>query len=119
MKLIQAILSILFIALLIPITAFTQTDPAESGVVDSTIIITDDTLSGIVALDSETEASSTGSLYPMDDTRKQLLIDYSRFKNIWRFVSFFVGLATLFIILASGLSAKFRDCKIDRPEDAC
>ena len=49
------------------------------------------------------------SLYPMSAERKEKLISYSRFTNIWRFVSFFIGLGILAIILFTGLSAKLRD----------
>lgn len=58
---------------------------------------------------SQTQATVTESLYPMDPERYENLVSYSRFKNIWRFVSFFVGLATLSLILFTGLSAQFRD----------
>ncbi len=48
-------------------------------------------------------------LYPMDEERKAKLIKYSQFKNIWRFVSFFVGLGILMLILSTGFAAKMRD----------
>ena len=47
-------------------------------------------------------------IYPMSPERKEKLISYSRFVNIWRFVRFFVGIAFLLILLLSGLSARFR-----------
>lgn len=48
-------------------------------------------------------------LYPMDEERRAKLISYSQFKNVWRFVSFFVTIGILLLILASGFSARLRD----------
>lgn len=48
------------------------------------------------------------SLYPLTPERAQQLHSYSQFTNIWRFVSFFVGIGSLLLILFSGLSARFR-----------
>jgi Zn-dependent protease with chaperone function len=47
--------------------------------------------------------------YPMSPERKAKLIDYSRFKNIWRFVDFLLGIAILSLILFTGLSARMRN----------
>ncbi len=46
--------------------------------------------------------------YPMDPERKAQSIAYSRFVNIWRFVSFFVTVGLLSLVLFTGLSAKLR-----------
>ena len=46
--------------------------------------------------------------YPMSPERYEKLVAYSRFNNVWRFVSFFIGLATLSLILFTGWSARFR-----------
>jgi len=54
-------------------------------------------------------ASTEEALYPLSAERYEKLVSYSRFNNIWRFVSFFVGIAILSILLFSGLSARFRD----------
>lgn len=47
--------------------------------------------------------------YPMSPERYEKLVAYSRFNNIWRFVSFFIGLVTLSLILFTGWSARFRN----------
>lgn len=52
---------------------------------------------------------NTQSLYPMSEERKENLIKYSQFNNIWRFVDFFVGLGILLLILFAGFSAKMRN----------
>jgi Zn-dependent protease with chaperone function len=48
-------------------------------------------------------------LYPMSAERKARLIEYSRFRNIWRFVGFGVGIAIPALILLTGFSAGMRD----------
>ncbi len=45
-------------------------------------------------------------IYPMSQERKEKLIAYSRFNNIWRFISFFISIGILLIFLFTGLSAK-------------
>ena len=50
----------------------------------------------------------TNSLYPMSQERKEKLIAYSQFNNIWTFTDFFISLSILLIILFTGLSAKMR-----------
>ncbi len=57
-------------------------------------------------LDSATVISN--SLYPMSLERKEKLVSYSQFKNVWRFVDFFISLGILFLILFTGWSAKLR-----------
>jgi STE24 endopeptidase len=47
--------------------------------------------------------------YPLTPERYEQLVAYSRFGNIWRFVSFLAGVAVLSIILLTGLSARFRN----------
>jgi len=67
------------------------------------------------SLDTLTASSTVSSeetslrLYPMSEERKDNLIKYSRFNNIWRFVDFFVGLGILMLILFTGFSAKMRN----------
>jgi len=56
---------------------------------------------GLIATDETT-------LYPMSPERKAKLISYSRFNNIWRFVSFFISLGVLALILFTGVSARMR-----------
>lgn len=61
--------------------------------------------------DTETSDSpkTGGRLYPMSAERKAKLIEYSQFKNIWRFVSFGIELGILLLILFTGWAAKLRD----------
>jgi len=71
-----------------------------------------DTLAAPTA-DVEAAAADTASVqgdlpYPISPERYDKLVSYSRFNNIWRFVSFLIGLATLALILFAGWSAKFR-----------
>ncbi len=47
-------------------------------------------------------------IYPMSAERKEKLIAYSRFNNIWRFISFIISLAVLSLLLFTGFSAKMR-----------
>jgi len=47
-------------------------------------------------------------LYPLTPERYDKLVSYSRFKNIWRFTDFFIGLAVLALLLFTGWSARFR-----------
>ena len=54
------------------------------------------------------EAGIDMPAYPMDPERKAKLISYSRFVNIWRFVSFFITVGVLVLILFTGLSARLR-----------
>ncbi len=54
-------------------------------------------------------ATDESALYPMSPERKAKLISYSQFKNVWRFVSFFIGIGLLALILFTGLSARLRD----------
>ncbi len=57
---------------------------------------------------TETSQPDSDALYPLSPERKELLIAYSQFNNLWRFVSFGIGILTLAILLFTGLSAKFR-----------
>jgi len=87
---------------------------ADSINSDSSIEHFNDTLLQNDSIDSDISigVASTDkpeSLYPMSAERKEKLISYSRFTNIWRFVSFFIGLGILAIILFTRISAKLRD----------
>jgi Zn-dependent protease with chaperone function len=62
------------------------------------------TTAGAAATDADETA-----LYPLSPERKEKLVSYSRFKNIWRFVSFFLGIGILALILFTGLSARLRN----------
>ncbi|MDH3892719.1 MAG: M48 family metallopeptidase [candidate division Zixibacteria bacterium] len=80
--------------------------PARRGV--------DPPLSAGLKTDLPYKTETPESLYPMSPERKEELISYSRFRNIWRFASFLIGIGTLALILLTGLSAKLRDlaCRI-------
>ena len=91
-------------ALVLAIGAFAQSDDPsraeDTTQLDTTVVV--DTTSEV--------AATTGEVaYPMSEERKAKLISYSRFNHIWRFVSFFVGLGILALILFTGLSAKLRN----------
>jgi len=83
----------------------------ETQLNDSTIILTDSTIETVgdsLAAAVTSESGENDFVYPMSPERKDKLISYSRFTNIWRFASFFIGIAFLLIVLFSKLSARFR-----------
>ena len=85
-------------ASVLAIGAFAQSDDprrAEDVTQLDTTVVVDTT--------SETAATTGEIAYPMSEERKAKLISYSRFNHIWRFVSFFVGLGILALILFTGL----------------
>ncbi|UCC43783.1 MAG: M48 family metallopeptidase [Candidatus Zixiibacteriota bacterium] len=86
--------------------AATVSGSSEGTIADS--IFATDSLSDSVAV-AAGQSSSDPDLYPLTPERYEKLASYSRLTNIWRFVEFFVGIATLAIILFSGLSARFRN----------
>ncbi len=76
---------------------------------DQTIdsVMTDTTSAAAIEVAVTGEAGE--SIYPMSEERKGRLASYSQFNHIWRFVSFFIGLGILALILFTGLSARLRD----------
>lgn len=77
---------------------------------DSVDTPTDSTISsGQTDTISAPAGATEQSLYPMSPERKEKLIAYSNFKNIWRFAEFFIGLGILSLILFTGLAAKMRN----------
>ncbi len=68
--------------------------------------ITGDTVA--IMADSAAVGASTESVYPLSPERKAKLISYSRFKNIWTFADFLIGIVLFSLILFTGLSAKLR-----------
>ncbi|RKX29094.1 MAG: hypothetical protein DRP47_02590 [Candidatus Zixiibacteriota bacterium] len=83
---------------------------AVTSPTDSVTLKADDSLSLTELATTITPAEKTElPLYPMSQERKQNLIEYSQFKNLWRFVDFFFGIAILALILFTGLSAKLRN----------
>lgn len=79
--------------------------------------VTDDTLTEELSVPAaEAAQPDEDAIYPMSPERKELLIAYSQFNNLWRFVSFGIGIATLLILLFTGLSAKFRTWALKIPK---
>ncbi len=71
--------------------------------------ITSNNIDSIPSAENYVIYNSDGSqLYPMTTERKEKLISYSKFKNIWRFIDFFLGIIILGLILFTSLSAKLR-----------
>ncbi len=70
------------------------------------VTTTGDTVASIK--DSAAVSALTESAYPLSPERKARLIAYSRFKNIWMFADFFIGLAIFSLVLFTGLSAQLR-----------
>ena len=91
--------------LLFPIVScFAGGDNSSSVNNDPVAALESNTTAGVLASDGTSEFD-TG--YPLSPERKELLISYSRFKNVWRFARFFIGIIILLAFLFSGLSAKF------------
>jgi len=84
-----------------PVSVLAGTDGDTAQAVSSSVSDTDDL--------AATTATTDEPLYPMSPERYEKLVSYARFNGIWRFVSFFIGIATLTIILFTGLAARFRD----------
>ena len=53
--------------------------------------------------------TETEPIYPMSPERYRKLVSYSRLNNIWRFISFFVSVGVLSLILFTGFSARLRN----------
>lgn len=82
--------SVLFDATIDP--AFAQSDSAN-----------------IIQNTDDATAATAEAVYPLSPERKAKLVSYSRFKNIWRFADFFIGIALTCLILFTGLSARLRN----------
>lgn len=77
---------------------------------------TEKSLADNIMLQSQ-ELPESESLYPISAERRGELAAYSRFKNIWRFVSIFVSLGVLLLFLFTGLSSRLRNwAKVARRE---
>jgi Zn-dependent protease with chaperone function len=81
--------------------AVAAAEPGDTGLADSVAV--DTAVVAPAAVDVEEPT------YPMSAERHEQMVAYSQFKNVWRFVNFFVGLVTLSILLVFGLSARFRN----------
>lgn len=97
----QICLLIVVWAVFAPALALSGTDADTVRAIDSSVTKTDNIT--VAAVTSE------APLYPISPERYEKLVSYSRFNSIWRFVSFFIGIATLAIILFTGLAARLRD----------
>ncbi|MCB2230024.1 M48 family metallopeptidase [bacterium] len=88
---------------------FAQTDNTQPIAGDTMGAVSTAESTPAVETAAGTESSQENeSVYPLSPERKDLLIAYSQFNNLWRFVSFGIGIATLAILLFTGLSARFR-----------
>ena len=65
-------------------------------------------LSDSVNTTAEIVSEGDDFVYPLTAERKELLVSYSKLKNIWRFVSFFVNLLILVVLLYTGLSGRLQ-----------
>jgi len=104
----SAELFLIFAFLVFPLFSITageiQANDSASILSGSTTETADDSLTVAATIEND----DSDYIYPMSPERKEMLISYSRFKNIWRFVSFFIGVAFLLIVLFTRLSARFR-----------
>jgi len=89
--------------LLFSLTIIAQPDTSKI-IPDSLSAQTDSIASSLNTISTSGTEEESLRLYPMSEERKANLIKYSQFNNIWRFVSFFVGLGILMLILLSGHS---------------
>ena len=92
-------ITLIAVILILPVLVLAQEaetppDPSESQNADSL---------------SPDSSQGAGYVYPLSPERKELLISYSRFKNIWRFARFGIGVVILLVVLYTGLSARFRN----------
>jgi Zn-dependent protease with chaperone function len=78
------------------------TSPADTTATAADTVLSESADTTAVTVEDESGLAITPE-------RQEQLREYSRFVNIWRFASFFIGIATLSIIFLTGLSARFRD----------
>lgn len=97
-------IGILIALLLVSSVAFAQQDSLET--IDTT---TATTVDSALAQNDSTIVINGKQVYPLTPEREAQLIDYSKFKDVWRFISFFISLGIFAIFLFTGLSAKIRN----------
>jgi len=97
-------LFISILILLMSISCFAAEDSLLTANSDSVTVSEPDSASQQA---QSTESSEFDLGYPLSPERKELLTSYSRFKNIWRFFSFFIEIIILLALLFTGLSGKF------------
>lgn len=93
--------------LILILAALAGAQPNDSVQTVDTAMV--DSTASVGTTEAEISGKSAESVYPMSEERKAKLTSYSRFNNIWRFVSFFIGLGILALILFTGLSARLRN----------
>ncbi|MCP4705569.1 MAG: M48 family metallopeptidase [candidate division Zixibacteria bacterium] len=106
MRPVKLFLFITFFALLAIPSMSSQ--PNETELNDSAVVLADSTMETVDDSLAVVASTEDDFLYPMSPERKEKMISYSKFKNIWRFASFFIGIAFLLIVLFTKLSARFR-----------
>lgn len=87
--------------LISPFSIYAQRD------IGSDIPVVDSSVSG--KIDNQISIATDSDIYPLSIERKEKLHTYSQFIVLWRFISFFIGIAILYLILRFGLSSKIRD----------
>lgn len=102
----QKVLFLLIFMAFLLACSLSAASSAEDSVIDTALNQSVDSLEAAATVSEQIDPNF---VYPMPPERKELLISYSRFKNIWRFASFFIGVVLLGIILFTGLSAKIRN----------
>jgi len=79
-----------------------------AGSTHGTTVPSDQTDSVNLTQAAAADAGDTAFVYPLSPERKELLVSYSRFTNIWRFVIFFVDVIILILLLYLGISGKLK-----------
>lgn len=98
-----AVTLLVVLAIGIPFGSIVLAQESVEPVLDSSVAV-------VQMQDESGQIDPDGSaLYPMDPERREKLIEYSQFKNIWRFVEFFVSIGLLCLVLFTGFSARLRD----------
>lgn len=71
----------------------------------------------VVAVSVNMASTESDGLYPLSVERREKLAAYARFRNIWRFFSFFIEIIVLLALLYTGLSARLQTLaeRIARP----
>jgi STE24 endopeptidase len=100
------VLFLFFSLFILSLTAAADNDSVLSQPIDTTMQMSDS--SETLAEAGVATESGANFVYPMSEERKEQLISYSKFKNIWRFVGFFIEIIIIVVLLYTGLSARFR-----------
>ena len=102
--------------LLLNIAGFADDAVIDTGTDSTMVVSNNDSLSAVAGsladnpIDKSIIYNDAGEqIYPMSVERKDKLIAYSFFNNLWRFIGFIISIGVLLLILFTGLSAKLRD----------